>query len=64
MMKPNVFAQVLLIIVVVGILVLTVLDKPLPGPLLMVLGVLCPSPVQVASLSGSPVAGGSGAAER
>lgn len=63
-MKPNVFAQILLIVIVVGILMLTVMDKPLPAPLLMVLGVLCPSPVQVATLSASPVVGGSGMAER
>ena len=45
-MKPEAFSQLLLILVVSGILGLTAMDKPLPAPLLLVLGVLCPSPLQ------------------
>jgi hypothetical protein len=47
--KQESFTQLLLVIVIVGVIVLTAVGKPLPGPLLLVLGVLCPSPAQVAN---------------
>ncbi len=45
-MKPVAFAQLLLVLVISYILVLVILDKSIPAPLLLVLGVLCPSPLQ------------------
>jgi hypothetical protein len=47
-MKQESFTQLLLVIVVIGIFVLVAMGKPLPPALLLVLGVLCPSPGQVA----------------
>jgi xanthosine utilization system XapX-like protein len=56
-LKPEAFSQLLLTLMVSFIFALVVLDKPLPPPLLLVLGVLCPSPMQVIPKLGSPIGG-------
>jgi hypothetical protein len=45
-MKSVAFAQLVLVLVISYIFVLVVLNKSIPAPLLLVLGVLCPSPLQ------------------
>ena len=56
-MKPETFSQILLILVVSGILGLTAMDKPLPASLLLLLGVLCPSPLQALPALGVRIGG-------
>ncbi len=54
-MKPESFSQLMIVILVVGVLTLTILDKPVPQPVLLVLGVFCPSPLQLSkAVFGTP----------
>ena len=52
-MKPEAYSQLLLILVVSYIFALVVMDKSIPSAFLLVLGVLCPSPMQMPKLSGA-----------
>ena len=62
-MKPVLFDQVMILLIVCFIFVLVLTDRSIPAPLLLVLGVLCPSPLQsnaakVLSLIGGGTNGG------
>ncbi len=47
------YSQILLLVVVIGIIVLAAINRPLPQSLILVLGVLCPSPLQAGGQPGA-----------
>ena len=57
-MRPIAFSQLMLILMVSYIFALVVMDKSIPPVFLLVLGVLCPSPLQASAGSVlGPIAG-------